>query len=246
LVVMPHGGPERRDFMTFDVAVQYLAARGYAVFQPNFRGSSGWGKSFAESGYGEWGRKMQSDISDGLKAVVDAGLVDPGRVCIVGASYGGYAALAGVSLTPELYRCAVSTAGISDLKAFVNWRKAMYGADSGGYTYWLDAIGDPATAADRLTATSPINLVSSIKAPLLLIHGSDDGIVPLSQSEAMMRALDKAGKPTKLIVFEGEGHSFWSDKNQKAWLIAIDRFLWQQLGPGSNVTTPPTPAAALH
>ncbi|HEV7609843.1 MAG TPA: prolyl oligopeptidase family serine peptidase, partial [Steroidobacteraceae bacterium] len=123
LVMFPHGGPEMRDQLTYDRWVQYFVSRGYAVFQPNFRGSSGFGKAFAESGYGEWGGKMQDDITDALKDLVDRGVVDLGRVCIVGASYGGYAALSGAALTPNLYKCSVSVAGVSDLVEFAKWRK---------------------------------------------------------------------------------------------------------------------------
>src|SRR4029077_2261187 len=115
LVLLPHGGPEARDSLEFNPWVQFLVARGYAVFQPNFRGSDGFGRKFAESGYGEWGRKMQDDLTDAVKALVNLGTVDPARVCIVGASYGGYAALAGAALTPDVYKCAVSISGISDL-----------------------------------------------------------------------------------------------------------------------------------
>ena len=156
LVLMPHGGPEARDSLAFDPWVQYLVARGYAVFQPNFRGSDGFGREFAESGYGEWGRKMQDDLTDGVKALVDQGAVDPARMCIVGASYGGYAALAGAALTPDLYKCAVSIAGISDLDDFIGWRKRNWGSDSEGYTYWLKAIGDPDKDEARLREVSPL------------------------------------------------------------------------------------------
>jgi dipeptidyl aminopeptidase/acylaminoacyl peptidase len=246
LVVMPHGGPEDRDRMTFDRTVQYLATRGYVVFQPNFRGSDGFGKAFAESGYGEWGRRMQDDITDGLKDLIAKGVVDPARVCIVGASYGGYAALAGVALTPDLYRCAVATAAISDLEEFVKSRKRKFGTDSETYKYWLQAIGDPKVAEDKLAAASPARLAASIRAPVLLVHGTVDDVVPYAQSELMKRALDKAGKPTELISLKGEDHSYWSDYNEKAWLIAIDRFLWQHLGPGFGVSNPPLPMPKLN
>jgi dienelactone hydrolase len=239
LVVYPHGGPEMRDRLTFDPWVQYFAARGYAVFQPNFRGSDGFGKSFAESGYGEWGRKMQDDISDGLKAIVDQGVADPARVCIVGASYGGYAALAGAALTPDLFKCAVSVAGITDLDDFIAWRKRNWGRDSDGYRYWLKAIGDPEKDQKRMDEVSPILLVDRIKAPVLLIHGADDAIVPIAQSKAMKRALDKAGHKTELLEIAEEGHSYWSNDNEKLALSKIDAFLWTHLGPGAGVTAAP-------
>lgn len=243
LVMYPHGGPEARDRLTFDPWVQFFAARGYAVFQPNFRGSDGFGKAFAESGYGEWGRKMQDDISDAVKSLVDAGTVDPARVCIVGASYGGYAALAGAALTPDLFKCAVSVAGISDLDDFIGWRKRNWGRDSEGYTYWLKAIGDPDKDEQKLREVSPLQLVDRIKVPVLLIHGTDDGIVPIAQSRAMKKALDKSGRKTELIEIEKEGHSYWSNDHEMLALSSIDQFLWKNLGAGVGVTTPPVPHA---
>ena len=239
LVLMPHGGPEMRDSLSFDSWVQYLVARGYAVFQPNFRGSDGFGRAFAESGYGEWGRKMQDDLTDGVKTLVDQGLADPARICIVGASYGGYAALAGAALTPDLYKCAVSIAGISDLDDFIGWRKRNWGSDSEGYTYWLKAIGDPDKDEARLREVSPLAQTARIKIPILLIHGNQDYIVPIAQSKAMKKALDKTGRKTELITLQNEGHSYWSADNQKLTMTAVDNFLWQHLGPGFGVTAPP-------
>jgi dipeptidyl aminopeptidase/acylaminoacyl peptidase len=239
LVLMPHGGPETRDTMTFDPWVQYLVARGYAVFQPNFRGSEGYGKAFAESGYGQWGRKMQDDLTDGVKALIEQGVADAARVCIVGASYGGYAALAGAALTPDLYKCAVSIAGISDLDDFIGWRKRNWGADSEGYTYWLKAIGDPDKDEQRLREVSPLTQAAKIRIPILLIHGTDDFIVPIAQSKAMKHALDKTGRKTELITLENEGHSYWAARSEKLAMTAIDNFLWQNLGPGFGITTPP-------
>jgi dipeptidyl aminopeptidase/acylaminoacyl peptidase len=239
LVVYPHGGPETRDRLTFDPWVQYFAARGYAVFQPNFRGSDGFGRAFAESGYGEWGRKMQDDITDGVEALADRGSVDPERICIVGASYGGYAALAGAALTPDLFRCAVSVAGIADLDAFIRWRRDEWGADSEGYTYWLKAIGDPKADAKRMHDVSPIAHVSAIHVPVLLIHGTEDRTVPIAQSRAMKEALDNAGNQTKLIEFSGEGHSYWSDADERRALEAVDAFLAEHIGPGYGRTPSP-------
>jgi dipeptidyl aminopeptidase/acylaminoacyl peptidase len=241
LVVYPHGGPEQRDSLSFDPWVQYLAARGYAVLQPNFRGSAGFGRSFAELGYGQWGRAMQDDVTDAVRHLVEQGSVDPKRICIVGASYGGYAALAGAALTPELYRCAVSIAGVADLAEFIGWRKRKWGADSESYTYWLQSIGDPDRDAAKLAATSPARLAAAVRIPVLLIHGEEDDIVPVSQSVAMKKALDKAGRSTELMRIPGEGHSRWSDDNEKLALIAIDRFLWEHLGPGHEITAAPPP-----
>jgi dipeptidyl aminopeptidase/acylaminoacyl peptidase len=239
VVVYPHGGPEVRDHLTFDTWVQYFVARGYAVFQPNFRGSDGFGRAFAESGYGEWGRKMQDDITDGLLHLGTEGFVDPARACIVGASYGGYAALAGAALTPELYKCAVSIAGISDLEDFIGWRKRNWGRDSAGYTYWLEAIGDPEKDAQKLREVSPSQLADRIRIPVLLIHGTQDGIVPIAQSRAMKKALEKSGRRTEFIELKNEGHSYWSDESEMLALSRIDAFLWSNLGAGYGSTTPP-------
>jgi dienelactone hydrolase len=232
LVVLPHGGPEVRDRLRFDPWTQFLAARGYAVFQPNFRGSDGYGRAFAESGYGEWGRAMQDDISDGVESLIQQGIADPARVCIMGASYGGYAALAGAALTPDRYRCAVSIAGVSDLSAFVRWYKFEYGKQSEGASYWMRAIGDPERVRDRLRAVSPVHLADQIKADVLLIHGTEDKVVPYSQSKAMKRALDSSSRKIRLIELEGEGHSYWSPEDEKLALDAIGAFLAKNLGPG--------------
>jgi dipeptidyl aminopeptidase/acylaminoacyl peptidase len=225
-----------RDRLAYDRWVQLLTARGYAVLQPNFRGSDGFGRSFAESGYGEWGRAMQDDITDGLASLVQQEIVDPGRVCIVGASYGGYAALAGAALTPNLYKCAVSIAGVSDLSAFVKWYKFEHGPDSAGLAYWLRAIGDPEHALHRLRAVSPVHLADAIKADVLLIHGDKDEVVPLSQSQAMKRALDNSSRKITLLKLEDEGHSYWSDENERLALENIAAFLAKNLGPGFGAT----------
>jgi pimeloyl-ACP methyl ester carboxylesterase len=232
LVVMPHGGPEWRDRLTFDLEVQYLAARGYAVFQPNFRGSDGFGLAFIEKGYGEWGRKMQDDVSDGVKHLIAQKVVDPARVCIVGASYGGYAALAGAAFSPDLYRCAVSISGVSDLREMLKSRGKVFGKDSDLYAYWVKQIGDPDRDAARIDAVSPALHVDRITIPVLLIHGDHDEIVPYEQSKIMKKALDKAGRGTELITLEDEGHSGFTEDNSRLVLTSIDAFLARHLGPG--------------
>jgi dipeptidyl aminopeptidase/acylaminoacyl peptidase len=239
LVVYPHGGPEMRDHLSYDSWVQFLVARGYAVLQPNFRGSAGFGRQFAESGYGQWGGAMQDDITDGVKALIDKGTADGSRICIVGASYGGYAALAGAALTPGVYRCAVSVAGISDLDDMISWSKRTYGSDSEVLKYVHKVMGDPDKDAVRIKAVSPAQQVDKIKIPVLLIHGTDDGIVPIAQSRLMKKNLDKAGKKTELIELEKEGHGGWETYNELRVLRAIDQFLWKNLGPGHDVSTPP-------
>jgi dipeptidyl aminopeptidase/acylaminoacyl peptidase len=232
LIVMPHGGPESRDFLAFDIFVQTLAARGYAVFQPNFRGSEGFGLEYIESGYGRWGREMQDDITDGVKELIERGVADPKRICIVGASYGGYAALAGATLTPELYRCVVSIAGVTDLAASLRSDRNRYGAKSETYEYWVRQIGDPERDAERIAAVSPLQLVARVQAPILLVHGEDDDVVPFSQSEVLKKALDKSGRRTELIVLEDEGHSGWKRANLRKVLHAMQTFVSARIGPG--------------
>jgi dipeptidyl aminopeptidase/acylaminoacyl peptidase len=240
LVVHPHGGPEARDHLTFNRWVQFMVARGYAVFQPNFRGSAGFGRAFAESGYGQWGRRMQEDITEGVKMLVEKGMVDGGRMCIVGASYGGYAALAGAALTPDLYKCSVSIAGVSDLDDFIAWRKRNWGSDSEGYKYWLKAIGNPEADKQKLREVSPVEQADKIRIPVLLIHGTDDFVVPIGQSRAMKRALDRTGRKTELLELDKEGHSYWPHNEYRA-LAAIDEFLWKHLGPGHEIKAAPMP-----
>ena len=234
LVMLPHGGPEARDHLTFDPMVQYLAALGYAVFQPNFRGSDGFGRAFAESGYGEWGRKMQDDISDALAMLVEKKVADPARVCIVGASYGGYAALAGATLTPELYQCVVSISGTGNLAEYLKSRRKAYGEESAVYAYWMRQIGDPRRDAQRIAAVSPALHVDRVKAPILLVHGDADEIVPYQASVEMKKRLDKSGRPTQLITLEDEGHSGWTADNERLVMNAIGEFLKAKIGPGFN------------
>ena len=210
VVVLPHGGPEARDYAHFDWWAQAFASRGYAVFQPNFRGSDGFGKAFRDAGYGQWGRKMQTDVSDGLAELGRRGIVDPNRACIVGASYGGYVALAGVTVQQGIYRCAVSVAGLSDLNAFLFWREQKFGQVNevvrSDHLY-MGAVG---AGDSSLGAFSPAHLARRADAPVLLIHGKNDSVVPIDQSLVMRDALRNAGKPVELIELSGEDH--WLSK----------------------------------
>ena len=226
LVVLVHGGPASRDVMGFDWWAQALASRGYAVLQANFRGSTGYGKAFMEAGYGEWGRKMQTDLSDGVRHLVAEGLVDPERVCIVGASYGGYAALAGATIDRGVYRCAVSVAGVSDLRRMVQW-EAEQGArrDNQAVRYWNRFMGAERTGDRALDALSPARLADQADAPILLLHGRDDTVVSIEQSRAMASALRAAGRPHELIELAGEDHWLSRSATRQRMLAETVRFL---------------------
>jgi dipeptidyl aminopeptidase/acylaminoacyl peptidase len=232
LVVLPHGGPELRDSYAYDALVQFLASRGYAVFQPNFRGSEGSGRSFAEAGHRQWGRRMQDDITDGVLHLVDTGAAARDRICIVGMSYGGYAALAGSTLTPDLYKCVISVAGVSDLHEILRSERRDEGRRSLTYAYWLRLIGDPETDGAELRAASPALLADRVQAPILLMHGSADSIVPFRQSEIMRDALQRAGKTVEFVEFEREGHSwlYWRDENRVRFFEETERFLNAHIG----------------
>lgn len=207
LIVLPHGGPEGRDTPGFDWWSQALASRGYAVLQPNFRGSEGYGWDFVQAGFGEWGKKMQTDLSDGVRDLAKQGIIDPKRVCIVGASYGGYAALAGATLDTGVYRCAVSVAGPSDLKKMLlSVRASHNGAVSAAQRYWLRFMGADGIRDPDLAAISPAQQAARANIPVMLIHGKDDTVVRYDQSQIMADALKKAGKPVEFITLEGEDH----------------------------------------
>jgi len=204
LVVMPHGGPEAHDEPQFDWWAQAYASRGYAVLQPNFRGSDDRSLDFRDAGYGEWGRKMQTDLSDGVAVLAAEGVIDPARVCIVGASYGGYAALAGVTVQQNQYRCAVSYGGVAAPEDMLleEIRDRSYGATR----YWKRFMGVDGPGDKRFDEISPQRLAARADAPVLLIHGKDDTVVPLSQSRHMHSALKRADKPVELLELDGEDH----------------------------------------
>ncbi|KAF0174003.1 MAG: S9 family peptidase [Hyphomonadaceae bacterium] len=229
LIVMPHGGPEARDGSGFDTWAQFLASRGYVVFQPNFRGGSGFGRAFAEAGYRQWGRRMQDDITDGVKHLADTHVIDPARVCIFGWSYGGYAALAGGALTPDLYKCVIAGAGPSDLLEMLSYERVEEGRGSAGYSYWVRIIGDPSADRDALIAASPRRQARAFTAPVLLLHGDDDDIVPVEQSRIMRDALVEAGKSVKLVELKEENHHLEKYANRVIFYREIDAFLAQHL-----------------
>lgn len=212
LVVVPHGGPEMRDHLTFDPFAQAFAAQGWLVLQPNFRGSSGYGRRFAEAGYRQWAKRMQDDVTDAVKDLVERGIADPERIAIYGASYGGYAALMGAIVTPDLYRAAVSVAGVSDLRGMIAYVRKEDGADAATHEYWLKSIGDPRAEREAIDAVSPIRRIDEVGIPVLLMHGSADEIVPVQQSRELNKALEKAGKRVKYVEFEGQRHEGWDTK----------------------------------
>lgn len=229
LVVMPHGGPEARDVGGYDQWAQFLASRGYAVLQPQFRGSDGYGKAFRDAGRLQWGLKMQDDITDGVKHLVSTGVADASRVCIVGWSYGGYATLAGMTITPEVYRCGVAGAGVSDLPKMLAWESKNYGRDLRDEDYWVRVIGHPLRDSDKLEAASPARLVDRIRGPILMIHGKDDTVVPLEQSEIMLEAMKKANKNGQLVVVGGDDHWLSKSKTGVEFFTLLDNFLGANL-----------------
>jgi dipeptidyl aminopeptidase/acylaminoacyl peptidase len=212
LIVLPHGGPAERDTADFDWWSQALANEGYAVLRPNYRGST-LSEPFLQAGFGQWGRKMQTDLSDGVRFLVKEGVADPGRVCIIGASYGGYAALAGVTLDPGVYRCAVSVAGPADLKRLLDWVNVKHWSSKNHeQRYWDRFMGVTGPGDPVLSQISPIDHVDAINVPILLIHGHDDTVVPFEQSEVMFKALRHSQKSVDLVVLDHEDH--WLSRSE--------------------------------
>ncbi len=223
LIIMPHGGPYGvRDKLEFDSLVQLLANRGYAVLQPNYRGSGGYGEAFSKLGEGQIGRAMQDDLDDAMDWAVAQGIADPKRVCMAGASYGGYAALWAVIRNPERYRCAVSFAGVTDWK-----RQLKYDANfftRKGAKKWMARVQgeDPNFSLDLV---SPVPQIARLTRPVLLSHGDEDTNVPFKQFTLLRDAAAKAGKPIETMVFAGEGHGFDDNENEARWYAAIEAFL---------------------
>ena len=225
LVVLPHGGPAVRETADFDWWSQALADQGYAVLRPNYRGSNlNW--RYLSSGFGEWGRKMQTDLSDGVRYLAKEGIVDPARVCIVGASYGGYAALAGVTLDPGVYRCAVSVAGLSDLKRMLTWvNDKHYQRSNSDQRYWDRFMGVSGPNDPVLDAISPIKHIDAVNVPVLLIHGRDDTVVPYEQSSVMADALRRAKKDVEFVTLQHEDHWLSRSETRLQMLQASVAFL---------------------
>ena len=226
LVVLPHGGPLARDEPGFDWWSQALASRGYAVLRPNFRGSEGFGWPFMKAGFGQWGKAMQTDLSDGVRYLAKDGVIDPKRVCIVGASYGGYAALAGATLDKGVYRCAASVAGPADLpRMLIDDNRGAASSNNSNMRYWLRLMGADGVKDPDLAAISPAKLADKVEIPILLIHGKDDTVVPYVQSTLMADALKKAGKPVELVALPGEDHHLSRGATRLQMLTSVVDFL---------------------
>jgi dipeptidyl aminopeptidase/acylaminoacyl peptidase len=226
LVVMPHGGPETRDDWGYSTWAQAMAAKGWWVLQPNFRGSGGFGVAFAKAGWRRWGDRMQEDIEDAVAQAIAEHRLDAGRVAIMGASYGGYAALIGAVRRPELYKAAVSLSGVSDLVEMLAWEKKE--DDSPGqdtFNFWRTRIGDPVADVEMLARASPARRVAEIRAPILLVHGTWDATVPIAQSRIMAKAMTAAGKKVELWEQKREGHGASSGKIDRETLARCLTFL---------------------
>lgn len=222
LIVMPHGGPFGvRDKLEYNDEVQLLANRGYAVLQPNYRGSGGYGDAFFELGTGQIGRKMQDDIDDAMDWAVKEGIADPARVCVVGGSYGGYAALWAALRNPERYRCAASWAGVTDWNKMLRYDRRYLTARVN--KAWSARVRGDKTA--DLDAVSPYRLAGQLSRPVLLAHGTEDQRVPLSQYNIFEKAARAAPVPPQTLVIKGEGHSFTTPENAQAWFEALEGFL---------------------
>jgi TonB family protein len=222
LIVMPHGGPFARDSYEFDPWVQFLAGRGYAVLQPEFRGSTGYGRGFVEKGYGAWGTAMQDDLDDGVADLVRQGIADPKRICLMGASYGGYAALWGAIRNPETYRCAISFAGVTDLRAMIDWDTTFLIPSR--YVKWWRQRVEGEKKRD-LGAVSPLKQAARLHVPVLIAHGGRDINVPFSQGRDMAAALKASGAPVYFASFPSEGHGFDKYDDSLEFLRRVDAFL---------------------
>jgi dipeptidyl aminopeptidase/acylaminoacyl peptidase len=225
-VILPHGGPHARDYKRFDFLAQYIASRGYGVLQMNFRGSTGYGKTFKEAGVGEWGTLMQDDIEDGVRWLVSKGYANPKKVCIVGGSYGGYAALMGIIRSPGLYACAVSLAGVTDLDNMIGDMRKYRGGKFSVAQFIGKLWTDP--AARRLN--SPMRRASEIKTPLLLVHGEDDQVVHFDHFTRMRRALANNPTPVSYQILKDGDHHLSTYTNRLAFLNRLGSFLDQYIG----------------
>ena len=228
VVVNPHGGPWARDQWGFNPEVQFLANRGYAVFQMNFRGSVGYGRKFWESSFKQWGKTMQDDITDGVNYLIAKGIADPKKVAIYGGSYGGYATLAAITSTPDLYAAAVDYVGVSNLFTFMNtippyWKPYL--------EMLYEMVGHPEKDKELLAANSPALHADKIKTPLLIAQGAKDPRVNKAESDQMVEALTKRGVQVEYLVKDNEGHGFQNEENRFEFYGAMENFLAKNLRP---------------
>jgi dipeptidyl aminopeptidase/acylaminoacyl peptidase len=228
VVVNPHGGPWARDEWYFNPEVQFLANRGYAVLQMNFRGSTGYGKEFWEASFKEWGKKMQDDITDGVEYLKREGIADPKRIAIYGGSYGGYATLAGVTFTPDLYACAIDYVGVANLFTFMNtippyWKPYL--------DQFYEMVGDPAKDSLLMAEASPVFHADKIKVPLFVAQGANDPRVNKAESDQMVAALKQRGVEVEYMVKDNEGHGFRNQNNRYDFYGAMEKFLEKHLKP---------------
>jgi dipeptidyl aminopeptidase/acylaminoacyl peptidase len=244
LIVVPHGGPWGRDTWGYNGMAQFLANRGYAVLTPNFRASTGYGKKFLDSGNNEWGQKMQDDLTWGVKYLVDQGIADPKRVGIMGGSYGGYATLAGVTFTPDVYAAAVAIVAPSNLNTLLGsippyWEQIR--------TLFHKRMGDPNTAEGKaqLERQSPLNYVAKIKTPLMIVQGANDPRVKKTEADQIVIALRERNYPVQYLVANDEGHGFQRPVNNMAMYAAGEKFLAQYLGGRYQETMTPEVAKRL-
>ena len=226
VVILPHGGPQVRDDWGYDPEVQFLANRGYGVLQINYRGSTGYGKGFEQAGFKQWGLKMQDDLSDGVKYLVQRGIADPRRVAIYGGSYGGYAALAGLAFTPDLYACGIDYVGVSNLLTFLKtippyWKPMLQ--------MEYAEIGDPIKDRKQLEATSPVFHADRIRSPLMVVQGAKDPRVNINESDQIVKALRKRGVAVTYLVKQNEGHGFSNEENRFEFYTAMEKFLSRYL-----------------
>jgi dipeptidyl aminopeptidase/acylaminoacyl peptidase len=222
LIVMPHGGPFARDSYQFDPWVQLLASRGYAVLQPNFRGSTGYGRAYVERGYGQWGTGMQDDLDDGVAWLAKQGIADPKRVCMMGASYGGYAALWAAVRDPDKYRCAISFAGVTDVRAILKYDAKM--ASAPRYSKQMRKRVQGEEKRD-LAAISPLQQSKRIAVPVFIAHGEKDVTVPIDQAKKLIAALEKRGAALESVIYPNAAHGFDRTEDSLDFLKRVDAFL---------------------
>jgi acetyl esterase/lipase len=222
LILMPHGGPFARDSWDFDPWVQFLASRGYAVLQVNFRGSTGYGRAYVERGYGQLGTGMIDDLEDGVDWLVGQGTADPRRVCVMGASYGGYAAMWAPIRHPERYRCAISLAGVSDLRAMLRYDRRQFTASRYHREWQRQVRGD---GNGDLEAISPLQQAARLRVPVLIAHGERDRNVPVSQSRNMVRALTRSRASMESVFYPEGVHGFTRPQDSADFLRRVEAFL---------------------